>query len=192
MLAHYLPQPLHQLDERHLSLREFSVGETLFVEGDTSQGVFFVQHGAVDLNRVSVSGHRVLIFRARTGDTFAEASLFSEHYHCSAVAASNTSVIECRKSALLSRMETNLEFNRDLAKRFALQVLWNRRQVELLSIRAADERILVALQDGLLVDDIQSFSDQIGLAPETVYRNLKKLSDAGTILKTARGEYRCL
>ncbi len=192
MLRDLLPEPFNQLDEQRLFLKEFEAGETLFLEGDRSQAVFFVQHGAVDLNRVSASGHRVVIFRARAGDTFAEASLFSETYHCSAQAVSKTLVVECQKSELLKRMEASLEFNKDLAKRFATQVLLIRRRVELLSIRAADERILVALKDGLLVDNIQSFSEQIGLAPETVYRNLKKLSDSGVVVKTARGEYQCL
>lgn len=189
MLRHQLPEPLDQLDDRYLSPRELKAGDTVFFEGDKAQGVYFVQQGAVNLSRVSASGHRVLIFRARAGDTFAEASLFSETYHCSAEAVAQTTVIECQKSAVLKQMEACLLFNQGLAKRLAQQVIWNRRQVELLSIRAADERVLVAIQDGLLVADIQSFSQQIGLAPETVYRSLKKLSDTGDIVKTARGKY---
>jgi len=76
-----------------------------------------------------------------------------------------------------------------MASRFATQIQETRRLVELLSIRAADERILAALNDGLLVEDIATFAETIGLAPETVYRSLAQLSKRGQILKTARGQY---
>ncbi len=77
-----------------------------------------------------------------------------------------------------------------MASRFATQIQESRRRVELLSIRAADERILTALNDGLLVEDITTFAEIIGLAPETVYRTLAQLSREGRIVKTARGQYR--
>jgi len=77
-----------------------------------------------------------------------------------------------------------------MASRFATQMQASRRRVELLSIRAADERILTALNDDLLVEDITTFADMIGLTPETVYRTLAKLSKQGRIEKTARGQYR--
>ena len=76
-----------------------------------------------------------------------------------------------------------------MASRFATQIQETRRRVELLSIRAADERILAALNDGLLVEDITTFAEIIGLAPETVYRSLAQLSQRGQILKTAGGQY---
>ena len=77
-----------------------------------------------------------------------------------------------------------------MASRFASQIQESRRRVELLSIRSADERILAALEDGLLIEDITTFAEIIGLAPETTYRTLAQLSQNGQILKTARGQYK--
>ena len=89
-------------------------------------------------------------------------------------------------------MDTDVEFARSMASRFASQIQETRRHVELLSIRSADERVLAALKDGLLVEEITTFAETIGLAPETVYRALAQLSKEYRIEKTARGQYRII
>ena len=86
-------------------------------------------------------------------------------------------------------LDSDTDFIKALAARFAKQIQQGRRRVEILSIRAADERILSALADGLLIHDISDFADYIGLAPETVYRALSRMSRNGTVQKTARGQY---
>lgn len=98
-------------------------------------------------------------------------------------------VIECKRVAISQLLDTDIDFARSMASRFASQIQEARRRVELLSIRAADQRILAALRDGLLVEDITTFADTIGLAPETVYRSLAQLSKDNQIIKTARGQY---
>lgn len=187
-----LPSPLDQLDDNDVVQRTFSTGESLFIQDDPTAGLFYLVKGTVDLTRVTKSGHSVTIHRARSGDTFAEASLFSDTYHCTATAVRDMRVTECKRSAILGLMDTDSAFSKALVARFASQIQEGRRRVELLSIRAADERILTALNDGLLVEDISSFADLIGLASETVYRVLAQLSQSGQIVKTARGQYRAL
>lgn len=183
------PSPLDRLDSRDRLRHTLTSGETLFVQDSETAGLFFLVSGSIDLKRTTITGHSILIHRARSGDTFAEASLFADHYHCTAVATREAYVVEFRRSTIMTLLDSDLEFSRDMASRFAAQIQQSRRHVELLSIRASDERILEALADGLLTDDISSFADLIGLAPETVYRTLTKLSAAGRITKTARGQY---
>ena len=185
-----LPPPLDRLDKSDLLRRELAYGETLFVQNSATTGLFYLVSGTIDLKRSTRSGHIVMIHRARSGDTFAEASLFSDTYHCTATAVCEVLVIECKRSAISRLLDMDIEFARSMASRFATQIQESRRRVELLSIRAADERILTALNDGLLVEDITTFAEIIGLAPETVYRTLAQLSREGRIVKTARGQYR--
>jgi len=185
-----LPPPLDRLDKSDLLRRELAYGETLFVQNSATTGLFYLVSGTIDLKRSTRSGHIVMIHRARSGDTFAEASLFSDTYHCTATAVCEVLVIECKRSAISQLLDRDIEFARSMASRFATQIQESRRRVELLSIRAADERILTALNDGLLVEDITTFAEIIGLAPETVYRTLAQLSREGRIVKTARGQYR--
>jgi CRP-like cAMP-binding protein len=184
-----LPQPLDQLHRRHLSTQTLQRGETLFVQDAATAGLYFLSAGTIDLTRSTTTGHHVLIHRARSGDTFADASLFSTHYHCTATASTEASVIACARSAIDELLATDIDFTRAMLSRFAQQIQQGRRRVELLSIRAADERVLAAIADGLLVDEISSFSDAIGLAAETVYRSLASLTRCGNIIKTGRGQY---
>lgn len=190
MSTNRLPPPMDKLPESDRACRNLVEGQTVFIQDSATAGLFFLVKGIVDLKRVTNGGHSIMIHRARSGDTFAEASLFSDSYHCTATAVCESLVIECKRPAILRLMETDIEFTRSMASRFATQIQETRRLVELLSIRSADERILAALEDGLLVEEIATFAETIGLAPETVYRALAQLSKDARIEKTARGQYR--
>lgn len=190
MSIELIPPPLNRLAKHDQKRRTLAGGEALFVQDSATAGLFYLVSGTIDLKRMTKNGHSVTIHRARSGETFAEASLFSDSYHCTATAISEALIIECKRLAISKLLDTNIDFARLMASRFAMQIQESRRRVELLSIRSANERILTAINDGLLVDNIASFADIVGLAPETVYRALGKLSNKGAIVKTARGTYR--
>lgn len=189
MSTEQLPAPLSRLDLNDQVHRQLDANETLFVQDTDTAGLFYLVSGIIDLKRTTRTGHSVLIHRARSGHTFAEAALFCDTYHCTATAVTETIVIECKRAAITHLLNSDIEFAQSMAARFANQIQDSRRRVELLSIRAADERIMAALTDGLLVEDISTFAEAISLAPETVYRCLSQLSKKGLILKTARGQY---
>ena len=184
-----LPPPLNRVDKSDRVRRTLEYGDALFVQDSATAGLFYMISGTIDLKRATNTGHSVMIHRARSGDTFAEASLFSDTYHCTATAVCDAIVIECKRAAISRLLNTDIEFACSMASRFATQIQETRRRVELLSIRAANERILSALNDGLLVEDITTFAETIGLAPETVYQTLTQLSKKGHVEKTARGQY---
>ncbi len=185
-----LPPPFDRIPRSDQKHRTLANGETLFIQDSATTGLFYLVSGTIDLKRMTESGHSMTIHRARSGETFAEASVFSDRYHCTASAACESQLIEFTRSAIVTLLGTDIDFTRSMAARFAVQIQECRRRVELLSIRNADERILSALRDGLLLDNITSFAEIVGLAPETVYRTLKKLSDSGAITKTTRGVYK--
>ena len=184
-----LPPPLNRVNKSDRVRRTLEYGEALFFQDSATAGLFYMISGTIDLKRATNTGHSVMIHRARSGDTFAEASLFSDTYHCTATAVCDAIVIECKRAAISRLLNPDIEFACSMASRFATQIQETRRRVELLSIRAANERILAALNDGLLVEDITTFAETIGLAPETVYRTLTQLSKKGHVEKTARGQY---
>lgn len=190
MSKHFLPEPFDRLGAAEKRCRTLTMGQTLFVQGEGTRGLFYLASGGMNLTRQTVSGHNVILHRVREGDTFAEASLFSSTYHCTAIASKDSRVVECLREAIDARLSVDGEFARHLASRFAMQIQASRRQVELLSIRSAEERTLMAMEDGLLNDEVSVFAELIGLAPETVYRMLKRLVAKGNIERTARGRYR--
>lgn len=190
MSNNILPEPLSRLTSTDQKCRQLTCGESLFRQGSRTTGLFYLVSGTIDLSRMTKSGRNVVIHRARSGDTFAEASLFSDTYHCTALAVNNAEIIECKRAAILKLMETDPVFSQSMICRFAQQIQEGRRRIELLSMHSAEERIMTALSDGMLIDDLASFADIIGLAPETVYRTLRKLTKKGVIEKLARGVYR--
>jgi CRP-like cAMP-binding protein len=59
---------------------------TYFVSGIEPYCLYEVVDGKVRLVRVDRSGREAILHAAGTGDTLAEASLFSPIYHCDAIA----------------------------------------------------------------------------------------------------------
>lgn len=59
--------------------------EIVFKAGSPAAAVFRVQEGEVHLVRHAPDGGAIVIHRARAGDFFAEAGLFSKRYHCDAL-----------------------------------------------------------------------------------------------------------
>lgn len=184
-----LPPPFSLLAQEHCFTLSLVKGDTLYLQGSETTGLYFLQSGSIDLIRSSRSGHDVVIHRAREQELFAEASLFSPQYHCTAMASSDATVLKCQKGALLQLIKTNTLFSTAMMSLFATQIQESRRRIELLSISAADERIMAALLDGASVEDISKFSDFVGLAPATTYRALASLHRRGKLLKISRGKY---
>jgi CRP-like cAMP-binding protein len=173
-----------------IARRSFAPGEAVFRQGDPTRGLFTLVSGAVTLLRRTEAGAEIVIHRARPGETFAEASLFSDAYHCDAVAAAPTSLIALDRRWILHRFRTDPDFAIALARRFAAQVQTYRRKLELLAINHADERVFAALADGMLTSGVKPFAAEIGLTHEAVYRALASLTRAGRTVKTGRGRYR--
>ncbi|MEL6964249.1 MAG: cyclic nucleotide-binding domain-containing protein, partial [Pseudomonadota bacterium] len=61
-------------------------GDLVFATGDKTRGLFRVEDGLIRLVRHAADGREVTLHLAKPGDFFAEASLFSESYHCDAIA----------------------------------------------------------------------------------------------------------
>jgi len=127
---------------------------------------------------------------ALPGKTIAEASLFFDEYHCSAVANSESVVVAYRKSTLLAYLEQNTAAMKGMLKVFAGQVRELRMINEIKNIHSAKERILAfirhAMNEHQELHLTMSFKDvayQIGLAHETFYRELKKMEQAKLLIR---------
>lgn len=164
-------------------------GETLFHEGAKTRGMFFVLSGCIELRRYTENGSAIVIHTAKAENTFAEASLFSDQYHCDAIAISNSQVTELSKFGVSELFNSNIQFATMLTQRFARQIQEYRRKIELLAIRDANDRVYFGLAEGLLQTDIKSFASEIGLTHEVVYRSLNKLTKLGKIERLGRGKF---
>ena len=183
-----LTAPFDQIPQQYCRHLEINKGDKLFHQDNPTGGMFYIKSGAIVLN--TVDGGLIIIHRATSGTFFAEASLFSARYHCHAQATMDTKLIEFDRSYLLQQFENNPSFSMALAQQFTRQLQQARKIREILAIKKASERTLVAIQAGLLDTNLISFAATIGLSHEALYRALSQLVKQHKLLKVARGEYR--
>ena len=181
--------PFESLAASATSIFEFASRSLVFRMGERSSGFYHVLEGEVHLHRITRNGDAVVIHRAFSGDYFAEASLFSETYHCDAIATKPTRLVKIDRQTTLQLMRGNARFSQDLASYLAGRVQSYRSLLELRSIRSAEERVLAAVTDGWLEGSVVSFASQIGLTQEATYRALSALVRKGRLSKSGRGQY---
>ena len=163
--------------------RELRPREFLFRQGDSAGHIFAVEDGRIKLARYLRSGKSVVMHIARAGHTFTEAALFSEVYHCNAVADVKTRVRMYSKKDILHAINHDSSLALEYAASLSREVQRLRMQLELHSIQSARERILQFLllevdSDSLEFKIQMSLKDVaagLGLAHETFYRELARL-----------------
>lgn len=185
-----LPAPFDRLGQNARKSISLEAGVSLFLQNAPTRGLYFLEHGGLELRRFSGIGDTIILHRVTKGETFAEASLFASGYHCEAVATIKSDVLELDRKAVLDYFAADKEFAIALTARFASQIQSYRRRLEIVAIRSAMDRVHAALLDGMLTGNIKSFASEIGLSHEAVYRALSQLVRQKHIEKIARGQYR--
>ena len=183
-----IPDPYARLP--HSAQKRFSADarETLFRQGAETTGLYIVLTGRVHLERVGPNGERFVIHRAKAGTSFAEASIFSERYHCDALVIEAGDFMRIDKTAVLRAFE-DVEFARAYGHHAARQIQAQRQLLEIVGIRSAEERVMAGLVAGLLDGQVVDFASLLQLSHEATYRALRKLVKRGHVINPTRGVY---
>jgi len=169
--------------------RKLKAGEALFRLGDKAAGFYEVVSGRVRLVRVDRVGRETVLHVAGPAETLAEASLFSGHYHCDAVANTDATVRVYPKRQVVSVFEKDPKALKTFTAMLAHQVMSLRTRLQQRNIRSARERVrqFLALNigpDGRSVElhgTLKDLAAEIGLTHEVLYRALAALERAGEI-----------
>lgn len=168
--------------------RDLARGEVLFARGDTPWGMFLLETGRMRLRRIGKDGDEMTIAAIQAGRTFAEASLFSDVYHCDAVADEDSQVLVLPPKIVLAGLKADAEFAQSLVHRLASQLQESRMRSEIRNIRSAGERLVTALRLLAGSDDrvvlqgtLKQFASEIGLTHEAVYRTMASLEMKGRL-----------
>jgi CRP-like cAMP-binding protein len=169
--------------------RTLEAGESLFRQGDQTYGIFAIENGRVQMVRYDIHGRSLVLFTAVKGELFAEAALFSETYHCDAVAVTEATVRIYPRSILLSLLDRDPTVAQKFTALLAREVMSLRTRLEVLNIRSASERVLrhlaiAASPDGRTVElsgTLKEMASELGLAQEVLYRTLADLETHGLI-----------
>jgi CRP-like cAMP-binding protein len=170
--------------------RPVVAGGFVFQQGDPARHIYQVQRGRIRLVRYTGDGQCCTLFFAGAGQLFAEAALFAEHYHCAALADTDSVVVTYAKEQLLAGLLEHPESALGYIALLSRQVRELRTLLELRTIQSARDRVLQYL---LLHADsaagnsvpipfsLKNIAQALGLAHETLYRTLSALEEEGRI-----------
>src|SRR5215813_3254766 len=177
------------LDEQTLETRSLARNEALFRQGDKVTAIYFVEARRLRLERRTFDGRLLILGITPSGRFFVEAALFSDIFHCDAVATEPSRVRVYPKAMVLNSLRTDPASAMSFLADVAHQVIELRQRLELMKVRSAKERLMLYLDanagpDGRTVKlrgQLQDIASDLGLTREALYRTLAGLERTGAI-----------
>jgi CRP-like cAMP-binding protein len=193
---HYLLAAIDDAQWRALSPylhpRHLRAGQSLFSQADRADAFYIVVSGTMKLFRVSAQGAEKIMRLVRGGQSFAESILFSDppRYPVHAQAAEDSELVAIEREAYLRILRESFETCRAVMAQMTqrIQAHWN--EIEALSLHGAVPRVARYLLEQLALQGTpqlrlpaakSQIAAQLGLAPETLSRGLRTLSERGAI-----------
>ena len=158
--------------------RDVEKGAQLFRQGETIKSMFAVTEGCVELTRFHDDGMPLVLQMAKPISVLAEASAYSEHYHCDALAIEPSTVCEIDRKVFLRLLTESPELSAVWSAHLAHEVQAARYRCEILARNKVADRL-----DGWLAwrgeilptkGEWKNVAEQIGVTPEALYRELAK------------------
>lgn len=167
-----------QLAGRANNCFKLDKGSYLFRQGDAVNSVFVIESGLIELTRHQHDGRLVVLQRAIGQTVVAEASVYSDVYHCDAIAGLTTHIVSISKMNVERLLLHDETFSRMWAEYLAKKVQASRHLIEILSRKTVAERLdgWLAWQENAAESKGQwkNIAVQIGVSPEALYRELAK------------------
>ncbi|WP_309662077.1 Crp/Fnr family transcriptional regulator [Sphingomonas sp.] len=155
-----------------------TAGTTLFHRGDQVRHLYAVRSGCIHLQRLSADGAAAVMQRANAGALLAESSIFSDHYHCDAVAVGDSCLDRADIAQVRRAIKADPDLHGALTRHLAGEVQRTRGRLEILARKTVAERldIWLALNGGALPPRgaWRPLADDIGVSPEAFYRELQR------------------
>ena len=177
------------LDQDSLEQRSLARNEVLFRQGDKVTAIYFIEEGRLRLERRTFDGRLLFLGTTPAGEFFVAAALFSDTFHCDAVATEPSRVRIYPKAMVLNSLRTDPASAMSFLANVAHQVIELRQRLELMKVRSAKERLMLYFEsnaepDGRMVKlrgQLQDIASDLGLTREALYRTLASLERAGAI-----------
>jgi len=163
-------------------LRDFAAGETLFRAGDAVVSMILLRSGHAELVRHTGHGLRMILQRAGPGQVLAEASAWSDAYHCDAVACGPCAAAVLPRRVFRMRLKSAPDLADTWAKNLARAVQAARLRAEIRSLPRVADRLSAWLAEGNRLPDKghwQEVASELGVTREALYRELSRRRRAG-------------
>jgi CRP/FNR family transcriptional regulator, dissimilatory nitrate respiration regulator len=165
---------LLQLPGRHM---KYSEGEAVFRLQDRVQNLHVICEGRVHLVRHQRDGTKLILQRADAKAVLAEASLYSPHYHCDAIAETESVTWAVSRTELKRHLQMDAVLSEAWSRHLAHEVQKARLHAEILSLKTVSARVDSWIDwHGALPEKGRwaSIAQQIGVSPESLYREIAK------------------
>jgi CRP/FNR family transcriptional regulator len=170
--------------------RDLRKNTCVFAPGDATRGFYAVLQGAVRLYRLSEQGKETTLEFAREGSVFAEASLFSDIYHCYAETLTESTLYLIQKDPFLEMIRSNSQFALLWIENLSRNVIQLRHHIEEISIKSSRKRLAnyirhLAEEQNARIVSIPAWRKDIAkhlnMTQETFYRIARELEDQGAV-----------
>lgn len=165
------------LDRLPATDRQFVAGAHIFRQGAKVLALHRIIDGAAHLVRHQPNGAVLVLQRAGPASILAEASMFSERYHCDAVAVASTRTRAIAKPVLRAALARDFDLAEAWAAYLAREVQATRMRAEILSLRTVADRLdswIAARGELPAKGEWRSLAADIGTSPEALYRELAR------------------
>ena len=158
--------------------RDIPASGLVFERDMPVRSLFVVDRGAVELRRFTEGGNVLVLQRAIDHAVLAEASLYSDCYHCDAVAIHTTRLLVISKPKLKRAMLEDQHLANLWGTYLSACIQNARQRAEILSRRSVAERLdgWLSMKDARLPAKGQwkQVAAEIGVTPEALYRELAR------------------
>ena len=180
----------------HCVIRRLHKDELLFAEGDTCEGLFIVQEGAIKVFKMAESGREQVLVIERAGSTVGELPVFDGgNLPASAAALEDSSLLFLPKREFLDLCRRNSEVAFTVIRTLAWRFRYLTSLVEELSLKEVSHRLARFLRDRAVALGVQTklgiefpleetnqqIAAEIGTVRDLVSRNLRRFVDRGII-----------
>ena len=132
----------------------------------------------MQLVRHQADGTATVLQRCTAGDLLAEASVYSDIYHCDAVSASPVAASVVPVAEIRRLLATDMAFATLWAAHLASELQATRKRAEIMSLRTVAARLdaWLAWNDGALPAKgaWRQLAGEIGISPEALYREIAR------------------
>lgn len=156
--------------------KSFAMGETVFRRNQPVVSLYLVLNGSVSLIRQREDGVELVLQKAGVGKVLAEASLFSDRYHCDAIAGEAVTLLQVTRSRLIDLLQCDPTLAMFWIEGLSRSLQQARTRAEILSLRTVRERL-----DAWLLMNGESLPEkgqwrrvaaELAVSPEALYREL--------------------
>ena len=185
-----LDQPTLESLARDALWREYATGEVVFVEGESSSGLYVLHTGWLKVMKISAEGREQALRFIGPGETFNEIGVFADRPNpATAIALEPTGIWLLRREAVLSLLRTRPDFAEHVIANMADRVIDLVALVADLSLRPVTARLARLLLEDATGDVLHrprwytqtELAGRLGTVPDVVQRALRGLESEGAI-----------